>query len=203
MSSSSAISKIIEHSACNPSFTHAYFFFDSRSAEDVFTRHEKFLRSLIQQFLDQLEGRPPDAVLKIYGKGHRQPSLQELEHMLLSILPEFECAYIIVDALDECADNERLVTWIKRLSGWDGMKLHMLFFSRPEPEIKDLFFGAVAGAKHVQLAPDSANLDIETFLDGQLASIKRWNPAIRTLVKNTLMGGADGMYVKISDAAVI
>lgn len=193
--SSTAIEDLIRHCKEQPSSACAFFLFDSRSAESELSLHEKLIRSLILQLWHQL-GRIPTALKKLYGPGpsHPHPSLAVLEGALQAIIGEFRHVYIIVDALDECADKFKLIPWVKSILHWKGGKLHLLITSRRELDIEDNL-ATIRGMQQLDFSRGSGNPDIVKFLDERLAELTRWDYEIRSLVRCALLEGADGRYV--------
>ena len=147
--SSSAIEDVTDHCATNRSAAVAYFFFDSRDAQEGLQHHEGLVRSLIKQFTLQCT-TIPDALEQLYGVGYLQPSLKALHDTLRLIFGLFENAYVIIDSLDECpstliaheerSEREKVRSWMKEIINWDGFKqhTHLLVTSRDEPDIREL-----------------------------------------------------------------
>ncbi|KZP17524.1 hypothetical protein FIBSPDRAFT_830542, partial [Athelia psychrophila] len=131
----------------------------------------------------------------MYGDGpsRPEPSLAVLEAALQTIIGEFQHAYIIIDALDECADRHKLLRWLKGISCWRGGRLHVLLSSRRERDIEDSL-AIINGLWRVSFAGGSSNPDIVKFLDESLVELTRWSYEIRTLIRYTLLEGADGSF---------
>lgn len=117
---------------------YAYFYFDSRNADDDLVSFEALLRSLLSQLSHRCGGLPV-ALKDLYhdhGDGHARPSLESLSDALREIIAGFDRVYIVIDSLDECRDRFELVQWIQTMTGWNSDRLHLLFTSRPEPDIR-------------------------------------------------------------------
>lgn len=173
----------------------ASFFFDGRDAQKGQQVHDGLIRSLIWQFALQCQALPA-VLVNLYRSGH--PSIQSLEDTLYSIIIQFDMAFIIIDALDECTSLERgkVLTWIATMSSRNIGKLHIILTSRPERDIEEPLQDM--GADSVDLAAESLNRDIEMYLDQELATnrkFKKWDETIRGKIKSTLRKGAQGMYV--------
>jgi hypothetical protein len=91
--SSSIVKHIQQQCQKDQSLAFAYFFFDSRDSQKALQLHESLIRSLIQQFSVQYK-TVPDALDKLYGNGHHQPSLHTLHATLQLILDGFQHVYI-------------------------------------------------------------------------------------------------------------
>ena len=60
----------------------------------------------------------PKVLVNLYaccGNGHQEPTLGDLQNTLQKILDGFSSTFIILDALDECAEREKLLNWIQTL----------------------------------------------------------------------------------------
>ncbi|KAF7974001.1 hypothetical protein HWV62_13619 [Athelia sp. TMB] len=187
-----------------------YFFFDSRNAETDQSLHEKMLRSLIRQMsyqwglwynsrqtdqsaTSQQQTGVPAALVDIYGGGHETPSTAALQLTLQKIIADFDRAYIVIDALDECLDRHKLLAWIGGLVQRNMRQLRILFSSRREQDILQCF-QPLESICRVSLAGASTNADIERYVDYMLATVARWNVATRARIKRSLMEGVDGMF---------
>jgi hypothetical protein len=107
---------------------------------------------------------------------------------------------MVVDALDECVDRGKLLSWIKDLASWKVGKLHFLATSRQQREIETIFLPLRPIS--VCLEGESINLDIATYLDRMLQDNERstaWNVDVhmRDQVKMSLLQGAQGMYDRV------
>jgi len=130
------------------------------------------------------------------GRGYQQPSLDDLHNVLQGILGGFNSAYIILDALDECSEREKVLNWVQTVILHENinLRLHLITTSRPEKEINDKF----NSYHYVDLVKASGNHDIELYLDHQLqtkSDWQKWGPEIQNEIKLTLRLQADGMYV--------
>ncbi|KZP14977.1 hypothetical protein FIBSPDRAFT_896191 [Athelia psychrophila] len=195
--SSSAVEYMIRHCKEQPSSACAYFFFDSRNAESELSLHENFVRSIVLQLWHKLD-RMPAALEDSYGEGpsHTQPSLLTLQATLQGMIGEFQHVYIVIDALDECADRDKLLRWVKDISRCPGGKLHIMLSSRRERDIEDNLVD-IKGLERVSFAGGSANPDIVKFVDERLTELIIWihlDPEIRILVRDALLEGADGSF---------
>src|SRR5271154_14284 len=108
--SSSIIENTIAHCKANPLFGCTYFFFDHRDSQKELQLHGNLIRSLILQLWDHCDALPFPLV-KLYGHGHQQPSINSLHETLQLMISGFEQVYIIIDALDECTEPVKLLEW--------------------------------------------------------------------------------------------
>jgi hypothetical protein len=130
------------------------------------------------------------------GKGYQQPSLDDLHNVLQMILGGFNSAYIILDALDECSERDKVLDWIQTVILYQNknLRLHLITTSRPEKEINDKF----KSYPGVDLVKASGNHNILAYLNYQFqndSDWQKWPPEIQKEIKSTLRKQADGMYV--------
>ena len=137
------------------------------------------MRSLIWQFTLKCEGRVPNVLVNLYahcGNGHQEPTLDDLQNTLQRILGGFSSTFIMLDALDECTEREKLLNWIQTVIVEKDMNLglHLIVTSHPEQEIEDKF----KSCHHLDLVKESENHDLIAYLDYQLqndSDLKKWN----------------------------
>ena len=141
----------------------------------------------------------PKVLVNLYvscGNGHQEPTLDDLQNTLQRILDGFSSAFIILDALDECAEREKLLNWIQTfiLEKHVNLGLHLIVTSRPEQQIEDKF----KSCHYLDLVEESENKDLVSHLDYQFENncdLQKWNSETQEQVKLTLIKQADGMYV--------
>ena len=139
----------------------------------------------------------PKVLVDLYawcGNGHQEPTLDDLLSTLIRILDGFSSTFIILDALDECTERDKLLNWIQTfiLEKDINLGLHLIVTSRPEQEIEEKF----KSCHYLDLVEESDNNDLESYLDYQLendSGLQKWNPETREQVKLTLREKADGM----------
>ena len=141
----------------------------------------------------------PKVLVNLYahcGNGHQEPTLGDLQNTLGTILDGFSSTFIILDALDECTEREKLLNWIQTFILGRGkcLGVHLIVTSRPEQEIEDKF----KFSNYLDLVKASENHDLVAYLDYQLhndSDLQKWNSDTQEQIKLTLMKQADGMYV--------
>ncbi|KAF7979993.1 hypothetical protein HWV62_40082 [Athelia sp. TMB] len=163
-----------------------------QNAQIELSSHHKLIRSLIMQLSEQW-GVIPAPLATIYGHGNRQASVDELQLTLQLIIDSFERTYIVIDALDECADRANVISWIKRLTRRKVGKVHVLFSSRPETDIEEEF-DYLGTLIRVPLAGHAAENDIKTYLNAMLSKMTKWDAQTRSRVREVLLRGAGGMF---------
>lgn len=127
-----------------------------------------------------------------HGAGREQPSLECLQDILQLVIKGFDHVYIMVDALDECADRSSALRFIEMMTSFELDNLHLLLTSRPEPDIKRSL-ARIARLQTVLFEDKAVRHDIAAYLDKQLSLIQHWDEPTRNTVKVTLLGGSGGM----------
>ena len=126
--------------------------------------------------------------------GQRQPLVEVLLEVFHSVLVGLKDVYIILDALDECLEQERLVELIKTICGWRLSCLHVLVTSRQTVDIEDAL--GTLPSTHICLEEDLLHDDIQIYIRERLQGdrrLKQWEPQIETEIEKVLMEGAHGM----------
>ena len=183
----------------------AYFYFDFR---DVNKQH---WRDLISSLLTQLSSRSDlcrDNLSRLYSDhddGARQPSDDTLGHCLIEMLKVQGQGpiYLIMDALDECPNNElpsprdRILWFLKELVDLRLPNVCICVTSRPEFDIRNVFEPLTS--RRVSLHDQSGQKkDIEDYVRSVVYSnaepiMRRWRKEDKELVIKTLSERADGM----------
>ncbi|KAH6667724.1 hypothetical protein B0J14DRAFT_170784 [Halenospora varia] len=173
----------------------AYFYFDFNDTEKQ--RHEKYLRSLIEQFSVQ-SVKSMDALNILFARsqdGRQQPTTDALLSTLQHMLRDFQQTFIILDVLDECKEREELLGLLKNSMDWKVENLHVLATSRRERDIEETLAPLTTG----QICTQSAlvNADIHIHLCERLQNdprLKKWPANVQREIEKTLMDGAHGMF---------
>jgi len=108
----------------------AYFYFDFRDEQ---SQHVKIMLHSIVLQLSAQSPNPYSALNRLYqsSQGQNLPTYNNLLDILDELLSDFGHASIVLDALDECNEPDRLVQFITRLRDWTKQSLHLLFTSQP------------------------------------------------------------------------
>ena len=141
----------------------------------------------------------PKVLVNLYarcGHGHQEPTLGDLHKTLQKILHGFSSTFIILDALDECTEREKILNWIQTfiLEKDINLGLHLIVTSRPEKEINDQF----KSHHYIDVVEESGDHDLTAYLDYQLQNdsfLQKWKFDIQEEIKSTLLKKADGMCV--------
>ncbi|KAG6913560.1 hypothetical protein DXG01_005905 [Tephrocybe rancida] len=134
----------------------------------------------------------------LYGRcgDHQQPSVNQLQDVLHKILDGFSQAYIVIDALDECANCEETLVWVKKIisdTDWAAGNLHIMVTSRPERDIEEVLgtFDSCA----IDVGEATANQDIIKYLECQMESkLKRHDKNTQMEIMSSLREQADRSF---------
>lgn len=114
--------------------------------------------------------------------------------ILRQLFNEFNSTYILVDALDECVDQEDLFKFIEALMGWNMDNLHVLTTSRMENDIATSLDPLVTCKMPLQSALVDA--DIHIHIRERLSDdpkLRKWPIDVQNEIEDALMNGAQGM----------
>jgi hypothetical protein len=167
----------------------AYFYFTDKE------RPEDLVRSMINQFSAQCKNTP-DVLVKLHEQcrtDRRQPSAKDLMTALQLILQGFEQAYIVLDALDECAERTRLLDVAEEIISWMPERLHVLATGRRERVFIDRLEPRASATFDIQ---NLIREDIRIYVHGRLSlqfAAKTWLSKVQHTIENRLIKDADGM----------
>jgi hypothetical protein len=195
--SASAIEDVLCHCRQDESLAPLYFFFDGRDEQSALQLHESLIRSLTFQ-LSCRRAVVPYALSSLYEtcqSTNTSPTMKSLHRTLLAILNDFQHVYVMIDALDECRERERLLGWIVETISCSGDKLHLLVTSRSERNIAQHLHSPKI--VEVVVERDAVDYDIRLYIDSKLRedeALGRWGAGACSKIKSALVQGAKGMY---------
>jgi len=184
----------MHHCQSDPAFAFGYFYFDFR--DPAKQRYENLVRSLIEQLSDQSSGTP-EALRTLYSQnqdGARQPTVKVLVETLRGIIRGFKQTYIIVDALDECSEREKLLVLIGDIIDWKIGTLHILATSRKEQDIEDYLSSLISDEINIQST--FVDADIQVHVRERLRNdrrLRKWSVDAQLEIETALVDGAHGM----------
>ncbi|KAF8223818.1 hypothetical protein L208DRAFT_1211387, partial [Tricholoma matsutake] len=192
MNSSASIIKSIKDDGA----TCAYFFFDRRDAQGSLQSYDGLLRSITYQLCDHLDAFP-DILVASYKNSHSgttPPSRDVVEQICTSVLQQLPETFIIIDALDECTEIDKVARWLKKIITAEGRRLHVLITSRDEPHITGHLSRILLQPIHVD---DLTGADVELYIDSTInmnEGLKGWGAEMQMNIRQTLLAGAGGMF---------
>ena len=154
------------------------------------------LLSLVGQLGWKESGR--SMLQREYEKPNRSlPGVKALEEILLSSMGQYDEIFIVLDALDECPENEEarrnMLDGLERLAG-RASNLKMLATSREVRDIHDCM-GSL-GAEVVPISTRPVDADIEKYVGSEMSrdrKLSRLDENLKTLIIKTFAEKADGM----------
>jgi NACHT domain len=159
------------------------------------------LSALLKQLVQELPS-VPDSVKGLYSTHHdrkTRPSFDEISRTLLAMMDNFSRVFIIIDALDECGDDNgtrmKILSGIRNIQGKCDVKL--MATSRFVATIMQEFEG------DIMLEVRAHDEDVGKYLGCRLASERqlvphvRRDPTLRDAIVNALVKKAEGMYVLV------
>jgi hypothetical protein len=157
---------------------------------------QKAIRSLLfqvashssagQQSLEQLYQR--------CNNGQQQPSVDAIQHLLQDNLALLSSTYVVLDALDECVDRERLLGVLRGLVDLNISGLHVLATSRQERDIQE-FLEPIA-TYNINIQGAVVDADINLYIQGRLnkdSRLMKWPKAVHDEISSVLMEKSGGM----------
>ncbi len=168
------------------------FYFDTNNSG------QQTVKQLLSSLVIQVSCKAPDphktlhALWGSYANGNHLPSNAALlTDALLPILGEFtQPVYIVLDALDECSERDKLLDAVKHIVDAKLANLHILVTSRPEvPRGTHLVDHAVSVSLkgHVDLDIEAYVTEMLTKLDGD------WPQERKDQIKCGLLERGQGM----------
>jgi ankyrin repeat protein len=161
--------------------------------------------TLIASLIQQLCHESPvinESVVQLREQYRRlpnaEPSLGELAKVLRAVVKSFttEC-HIVIDGLDECAEPSKLAEAVNRLTVNQNSHVRLAIFCRSTSPVWPVYF---ADVPQINIGPTLNGADIELFARTQLDRLASSNPVLRrpdlrSHVVQTLLTGADGMFL--------
>ncbi|KFY28116.1 hypothetical protein V493_03088 [Pseudogymnoascus sp. VKM F-4281 (FW-2241)] len=177
----------------------AYFYFDFTNEDKQ--KPELMVRSLISQLSEKCI-KMPLALKELYvslDEGNRQPSLDALMDVLQHMLQEFPQSYLILDALDECADRDELMEILEQIAGWQVEETRILLTSRKERDIESSLDKIVNREYIICLQEKVVDEDIRIYVHQRLSDdkkLQKWqdDAEIRQKIETALVEGSRGMF---------
>jgi hypothetical protein len=172
----------------------AYFYFDFNDGK------KQTVRNLVCALVTQFSGRCsscPECLATLYSHsldGQHQPTTTSLTQILRKIIGNFPHAYIVVDALDECSEQDDLLSFLEEVTSWNLGSLHILATSRPDRMTTERLARRISYAIDIRSA--LVDPDIRIYVRERLQnefSLSKWPLKVKKEIEATLMEGANGM----------
>ena len=196
---STAVENVLEERsiATDKAIGVAYFYFDFNNRDQQY--YDTMLRSLIFKLWVQKreDANAVDALYFACGSGASQPSSNMLKNAVKELVQSFVDTFIILDALDECKERERLMPIIEEMAVWKISSLHMLVTSRKERDIEDSLSTILDDEQRICIQSALVEGDIRNYVRSRIRTdreLKKWQkPEVQTEIETVLMEKAGGM----------
>jgi hypothetical protein len=169
--------------------------YKSQVDQNLYGLLSALLKQLVQSRADIAD--PIKSLYKHHSKHKSRPSLDEIFTALLTVCSNHARVYVIMDALDECTDQDRtrsqLIEKLRELQM--GTNVRLLFTSRFIPEITEKF------RLDSMLEVRASEEDVKRFVAGQiprLPSCIRRDDELTRAVQSKIVKAIDGMYVLLA-----
>jgi len=176
-----------------------YFTFNDFEKRKIVCMLENLVAQVALHGLQTHQRSVTDILVQLYQKYRNslhRPSNSELSDALMHMVGAFEKGYvfIVVDALDECSDNNILLKVLRSIHAQQKTRLRVLVSSRPEAGILETlnslkFFS-------VPLETSVVDADIERYVDMRLTGSSRWEflgQDLKDSIRKKLVTGSKGM----------
>jgi len=145
------------------------------------------LKQLVQSRLDI--AAPVTRIHDDHSKQKSRPSVDEILQALQSVCSNYTTVYIVVDALDECADRDgdrsRLIDKLRELQARTDVRL--LFTSRFISEITQKF------QSDITLKVRANEEDVGRFVAGQMSRLPKYDEQLKSIIQDKIIEAVDGM----------
>jgi Cdc6-like AAA superfamily ATPase len=159
---------------------------------------EQTISGLLTAMLKQLVqdqpsfSKPLQSMYDLHETKKTRPSFREISAALQSVLAKYSRVYVVIDALDECSDQDgtrsQLLDFCRSLQG--QMDLRLMATSRHIPDIVDKFRNIP------QLEVRASDTDVKRYVIGQtsrLANCIQRDNDLQELMQGKIVDAVDGM----------
>ena len=172
---------------------YAYYYFDFNDAAK--RKPHSMVSSLLGMLGCSMEYQP-QCMRDLYDKhlsGQQDPSFDDIVSALVSVLQGRRKVYILVDALDECTEQDRLLKCICTIES-TCKNVSIFVSSRREYNITEALVDRVT--YDIDMETAAVDADIELFVRNFLSSdraLGKWPSDIRAEIKDELCRRSGGM----------
>jgi hypothetical protein len=136
------------------------------------------------------------------GNGNHKADLPNLREILklFAQAEELHDIFIVVDAIDECPNNQKdlrkeLLDSITEIRSWSPSNIHLLVTSRQEPDI-ETELTSLFTAPTISIKGAEVEADIKKYIAYELATdqkLSKWSDDLRAEIETTLTKETNGM----------
>ena len=167
----------------------------------------EYIRLAIKQLCRRIRPLPSrlNAVFEKHYQNHSEPGFKELQDLFLEIIQLFQGVFLVLDALDECAEAHRTDICeffggiLKLNHGSNHGPVKLFVASRKEPDIERAFLRK--SFPTIEVEAKKVNRDIELYVTAQIekllddGSLTLNDIVLKDKILTTLTANAGGMYV--------
>lgn len=201
--SATAVESVLVHRQRTPDSTLAYFYFDFN--DKAKQSSENMIRSLVSQLFHQCPAIPQSLISRYKSRGGARASVFHLMDYLRDIMMQTSRVYIVLDALDECENQDDLFDRPEKILGWAIDHVNIIATSRQEPQIEDAFDSWAQDISHVYKLPRIGlqsrvvDDDIRLYVHERLQTDQKrraWKDRldVQQEIEETLLAQAGGMF---------
>ena len=196
--SSTVITELLRQCSHSSGSSLAYFFFDFSDYDKQ--QCDQAIRSIIKQLYTQSYDamREVENLFSSCQDGQTSADIAALTTTLQAVIQKSGPTYIILDALDECADIVDLLVVIQKIVEADFPGLHLLCTSRWLTNIEETLQNLTTSDRMIQIQSKLVDIDISGYVSYRLQTdpkLRRWQhrPDIHEEIRTALSEKADGM----------
>ncbi|KAF5339955.1 hypothetical protein D9758_016752 [Tetrapyrgos nigripes] len=172
-----------------------FYYFDTR--DKVKADYQGFISSLLCQVAKEaIEKGNASAQIeleKLYNSSKKGDFLvaENIEATLVNLVMTMGTTYVIVDAMDECAEEyqDKLLALVDKFLT-KLKNCYMLVSSRPHIDMAHKEVGIISLDN--QLSDVGIGSDIKKYVDTKLQKQRAWSPELKAEIKDTLVNSANG-----------
>jgi Cdc6-like AAA superfamily ATPase len=192
---SSVIEDVKSFCTASRKYDYAYFYFDHNDTQKQTVTD--LLRSMVVQLSCRRRELPSEVreLFQQHGIGNQEPRKEDLISTFLSLLEGSRRTYLIIDALDACAERDSLSDLLIRLFRTCRDKIALLATSRIEWNLAMMLDDIVSANMIIPayVVDSDIRLHVRNCLNQDLR-LKMWSDSVKEEIKHTLVEQANGMY---------
>ncbi|KAJ7051654.1 hypothetical protein C8F01DRAFT_1174452 [Mycena amicta] len=173
---------------------HAFFYFNTNNREQCTIT--QLLSTLTMQLSVQVN--LPHKTLLALWETHNKPqhllgNAKLLTEALIPLLEQLATArpvYLVLDALDECTECDKLLDLLEKLVDPSRPNVHLLVTSRPEVPVPE----KLERCTTTVTIDRSTSTDIDSYLDDALSKCGGWIQKNVAIIKESLMDCGNGTF---------
>ncbi|KAL4862407.1 cytochrome P450 [Aspergillus spectabilis] len=195
---STIVEDLIVHCSTDKNKSIAYFYFDFKDMQKY--TFKPFVRSMVRQIAQNSKELHPElqVLYQDSQEGNQEPTVDSLLRSFYLMVENYPGQlYVIIDALDECMEQEDLSTFLEEMCSWNIAGIKMLCLSRRLRDIEDTMKRLSAAQISIQGA--RLRSDIQMLIQNQLSKerrLKKWPQSVRDEIEHVLLERAEGIYPK-------